>query len=142
MPTVKDIMIKPVITIDVNKTVFEAAQLMSDKSIGCLVVTDKDVAVGIVTERDFLRRIVAERASFDLKISAIMSKKLVTVDPDVSVRDAARLMATNKIRRLPVVKAETLVGMLVASDLVRQAGNKSVGEGVLEALGRLPPGLL
>ena len=142
MPAVKDIMIKPVITVDVNKTVFEAAQLMSAKSIGCLVVTDKDVAVGIVTERDFLRRIVAERASFDLKISAIMSKKLVTVDPDTSVRDAARLMATNKIRRLPVVKAETLVGILVASDLVRQAGNKSVGEGVLEALGRLPPGLL
>lgn len=142
MPAVKDIMIKPVITVDVNKTVFEAAQLMSAKSIGCLVVTDKDVAVGIVTERDFLRRIVAERASFDLKISSIMSKKLVTVDPDMSVRDAARLMATNKIRRLPVVKAETLVGILVASDLVRQAGNKSVGEGVLEALGRLPPGLL
>jgi CBS domain-containing protein len=142
MPAVKDIMTKSVVTIDVSKTVFEAAQLMSAKGIGCLVVTENDVAVGIVTERDFLRRIVAERASFDLEISAIMSKTLITVDPDTSVREAARLMATNKIRRLPVVKAETLVGILVASDLARQAGNKSVGEGVLEALGRLPPGPL
>jgi CBS domain-containing protein len=142
MPAVKDIMTKNVVTVDVSKTVYEAAQLMSAKGIGCLVVTENDVAVGIVTERDFLRRIVAERASFDLKISAIMSKTLITVDPDTSVRDAARLMATNKIRRLPVVKAEALVGILVASDLARQAGKQSVGEGVLEALGRLPPGLL
>lgn len=142
MPAVKDIMTKNVLTIDVNQTVYEAAQLMSAKGIGCLVVTENDVAVGIVTERDFLRRIVAERASFDLKISAIMSKSLIIVDPDTSVRDAARLMATNKIRRLPVVKAEKLVGILVASDLARQAGKQSVGEGVLEALGRLPPGPL
>jgi CBS domain-containing protein len=142
MPAVKDIMTKTVITIDATKTVYEAAQLMSAKRIGCLVVTENDVSVGMVTERDFLRRIVAERGSFDQKISAIMSKSLITVDPDMSVRDAARLMATNKIRRLPVVKAERLVGILVASDLVRQAGKQSVGEGVLEALGRLPPGLL
>ena len=142
MPAVKDIMTKSVVTIDVNQTVFEAAQLMSAKGIGCLVVTQNDVAVGIVTERDFLRRIVAERASFDLKISAIMSKTLITVGPDTSVREAARLMATNKIRRLPVVKAETLVGILVASDLARQAGKQSVGEGVFEALARLPPGPL
>lgn len=142
MPAVKDIMTKNVLTIDVNQTVYEAAKLMSAKGIGCLVVTENDVAVGIVTERDFLRRIVAERASFDLKISAIMSKSLIIVDPDTSVRDAARLMATNKIRRLPVVKAEKLVGILVASDLARQAGKQSVGEGVLEALGRLPPGPL
>ena len=142
MPAVKDIMTKSVVVIDVSKTVFEAAQLMSARGIGCLVVTENDIAVGIVTERDFLRRIVAERASFDLKISTIMSKMLITVNPETSVRDAARLMATNKIRRLPVVKAETLVGILVASDLARQAGNESVGEGVLEALGRLPPGPL
>jgi CBS domain-containing protein len=142
MPAVKDIMTKSVVVIDVSKTVFEAAQLMSARGIGCLVVTENDIAVGIVTERDFLRRIVAERASFDLKISTIMSKTLITVNPETSVRDAARLMATNKIRRLPVVKAETLVGILVASDLARQAGNESVGEGVLEALGRLPPGPL
>jgi CBS domain-containing protein len=142
MPAVKDIMTKTVVTIDVNQTVYEAAKLMSAKGIGCLVITENDVAVGIVTERDFLRRIVAERASFDLKISAIMSKSLITVDPETSVREAARLMATNKIRRLPVVKAERLVGILVASDLARQAGKQSVGEGVLEALGRLPPGPL
>ena len=61
MPSVKDIMTKNVITIDVDKTVFEAAELMSAKGIGCLVITvDNDVPVGIVTERDFVRRIVAQ----------------------------------------------------------------------------------
>ena len=142
MPTVKDIMTKSVITIEVDKTVFEAAKLMSSEGIGCLVVTQNDVAVGIVTEKDFLRRVIAQRISVDVKISEIMSKSLITVDPDLSIRDAARLMSANNIRRLPVVKKNVLVGILAASDLARQIGNKSVGEEILEEVARLPPGPL
>ena len=140
MPAVKDIMTKHVVTIDVDKTVFEAAELMWAKGIGCLVITDQAVPVGIVTERDFLRRIVAKRASFDIKISEIMSKSVVTVDPDASIKEAARLMSTNKIRRLPVLKENKLVGIVVAADLVRNVGKKSVSEEILEAIGRYPPG--
>ena len=106
MPSVKDIMTKNVITIGVNKTVFEAAELMTSKGIGCLVIVDNDVPVGMVTERDFLRRIVAKRVSLDTKISEIMSKSLITVDPEASVKEAARLMATNKIRRLASCQAK------------------------------------
>jgi CBS domain-containing protein len=140
MPAVKDIMTKRVVTIDVDKTVFEAAELMSTEGIGCLVITDNAVPVGIVTERDFLRRIVAKRASFDIKISEIMSKSVVTVDPDASIKEAARLMSANKIRRLPVLKENKLVGIVVAADLVRNAGKKSVSDEILEAIGRYPPG--
>ena len=80
MPAVKDIMTKNVVTIDVAQSVFEAAELMSEKGVGCLIVTNKVVPVGIVTERDFVRRIVAKRASFDLSVSEIMTKSLVTVE--------------------------------------------------------------
>ena len=96
MPSVKDIMTKNVITISVDKTVFEAAELMTSKGIGCLIIVDNDVPVGVVTERDFLRRIVAKRASLDAKISGIMSKSLITVDPDASVKEAAQLMAATR----------------------------------------------
>ena len=140
MPAVKDIMTKNVVTIDVNQTAFEAAELMSSKGIGCLVVTDNAVPVGIVTERDFVKRIVATRCSFDVKLSEIMSKTLITVDPDASIKEAARLMSSNKIRRLPVLKGKTLVGIVVATDFVRNAGKKTTTEDILDAIGRYPTG--
>jgi len=140
MPTVKDIMTKDVVTIDVNGSVFEAAELMSAKSVGCLVVTDKAAPVGIVTERDFVRRIVAKRVPLDVKVSEIMSKSLVTVSPDASIRHAARLMSDYKIRRLPVLKQNQLVGIVVANDFVRNAGKKTTAEEILDAIGRYPSG--
>jgi len=140
MPAVKDIMTKSVITIDVNRSVFDAAQLMTAKGVGCLVVTDNVVPVGIVTERDFVRRIVAQCASLDTKVSEIMTKPIVTVDPDVSIKEAARLMSSNKIRRLPVLKQNKLVGIVVATDLVRNVGKKTTAEEILDAIGRYPTG--
>src|SRR5665647_1092325 len=140
MPTVKDIMTKEVITIEANKSVFEAAELMSEESLGCLIVVTKEFPVGIVTERDIVRRIVAKRNSVDLKVEEIMTKTLITVDPDVSLKDAARVMSTNGIRRLPVLKNSKLVGIVVASDFVRNVGKKTTTEEILDALGRYPTG--
>ena len=140
MPSVKDIMIKDVITITVDKTVFEAAELMNAKGIGCLIILQDQIPVGIVTERDFVRRIVAKKLPYDAKVSEIMTKSLVTVDPDVSLRDAARLMSSNKIRRLPVVKQNKLVGIVVASDFIRNLGKKTVTEEIFDAMGRYPQG--
>ena len=138
MPAVKDIMSKNVISIGVNQTVFDAAELMTSKKIGCLVILDGEVPLGIVTERDIVRRVVAQKLSTDTKISEIMSKTLISIDPDSSLKDAARLMANNKIRRLPVLKKNRLVGIIVASDFVRNLGKKSASEEILEAMGRYP----
>jgi len=140
MPAVKDIMTKSVITIGADDTVFEVAELMNAHSIGCLVVVQDEAPVGIVTERDIVRRVVAKRMPYDAKVSEIMSKNLVTADPDESVKEAARIMSSNKIRRLPIVKDGKLIGILVASDLVRHVGKKSISEEILEAMGRYPMG--
>lgn len=138
MPTVKEIMTKEVVTIDPNKTVFEAAELMSSKGVGCVIVVIKAFPVGIITERDIVRRIVAKRRSPDVKITEIMTKTVITVDPDTSLKEAARTMSTNKIRRLPVLKSNKLVGIVVASDFVRNVGKKTTTEEILDALGRNP----
>ena len=61
MPTVKDIMTKDVVSIGVDKSVFEAAELMSSNQLGCLVILDGEVPVGIVTERDIVRRVCAKK---------------------------------------------------------------------------------
>ncbi len=136
MPSVKDIMTKNVATARVDQTVIEAAQLMASRALGCLVIVEGDKPVGIVTERDIVRRIVAQRLPCDTKISEIMTKNLVTADPSMSLRDAARLMSTNKIRRLPVVKQNKLVGIVVASDFMRNVGKKTISEEILDAMGR------
>ena len=140
MPAVKDIMTQEVVTIGSEKTVFEAAELMSTKGLGCVIVTVKAFPVGIITERDIVRRIVAKRASLDVKVTEIMTKTLITVDPDTSLKEAARIMSTSKIRRLPVLKNNKLVGIVVASDFVRNVGKKTTTEEILDALGRYPAG--
>jgi CBS domain-containing protein len=138
MPTVKDIMTENVISIDVNNSVFEAASTMSSNQVGCLVVMEGEKPIGIVTERDIVRRVVAEKLPLDSKISEVMSKSLITISPDTSLKEAARVMSSNKIRRLPVLKQNRLVGIVVASDFVRNVGKKSVSEEILEAMGRYP----
>jgi CBS domain-containing protein len=140
MPSVKDIMTKDVVTIETSKTVFEAADLMAKSGLGCLIVVIQAFPVGIITERDIVRRIVAKRASLDLKVTEVMTKSLITIDPDTSLREAARVMSTNKIRRLPVLKNNKLVGIVVASDFVRNVGKKTTTEEILDALGRYPTG--
>jgi CBS domain-containing protein len=140
MPAVKDIMTKDVVTVEANKTVFEAAELMTEKALGCLIVVIKAFPVGIITERDIVRRIVAKRASLDTKLTDVMTKTLITVEPETSLKEAARIMSTNKIRRLPVLKQNKLVGIVVASDFVRNVGKKTTTEEILDALGRYPTG--
>jgi len=138
MAKVKDIMTKDVVSINVNRSVFEASELMCSNQLGCLVVVDKEVPVGIVTERDIVRRVVAKKLPLDTKISEVMSKSLITVSPNASLKEAARLMSINKIRRLPVSKDNKLVGILVAADFVRNLGKKSISEEIIEAMGRYP----
>ena len=138
MPTVKDIMTKNVVSIGVDNSVLEAAEIMSSNQLGCLVIINRELPIGIVTERDIVRRVVAKKLPLDTKISAIMSQSLITVDADASLKEAARLMSSNKIRRLPVLKQNKLVGIVVASDFVRNLGKKSVSEEILEAMGRYP----
>jgi CBS domain-containing protein len=134
MSTVREIMTWNPFSIGVDCTVFDAAVLMSSHMGGCLIVMDGDVPVGIVTERDFVRRVVAKKLPLDTKISEIMSKPLVTVDADASLRDAARIMASNKIRRLAVLDQNKLVGIVVAADFVRNLGKLTVQEELLIAM--------
>lgn len=67
-----------------------------------------------------------------------MSKPLIIIEPNATLREAARLMLKNKIRRLPVVKNNKLVGMLVVADFARQLSKKTITEEILNAMTRYP----
>jgi CBS domain-containing protein len=138
MPTVKDFMTTNVITIDFKRTVLDAAKLMHQQDVGDLVVMDGVEAKGIVTERDLVRRVMAQKKTLETKISDVMSKPLITIEEDSSLRDAARIMVKNKIRRLPVTKKNVLVGIIATSDFARHLSKKSFSEVMLAAMTRYP----
>ena len=131
-------MTKGVLTVDEEKTIFEAAELMSQKEVGDVVVLKGEIPRGIVTERDFVRRVVAKKTSLDAKISDVMSKPLITISPEASLKEAARKMVNRGIRRLPVVEQHKLVGIIVVSDFARHMSKKTLTEGILEAIWRHP----
>ena len=138
MPTVRDFMTTNVITIDVKRTVLEAAKLMHQQDVGDLVVMEGVEAKGIVTERDLVRRLIAQRKPLDTKVSEIMSDPLITIEEEASIRDAARKMIKYKIRRLPVTKNNVLVGIIATSDFARHLSKKSLSEEILNAMTRYP----
>lgn len=138
MAKVKDFMAKGVLTIDSQKTVVEAAELMCLKEVGDIIVTEGEMPRGIVTERDFVRRVIARRRPLDTKISGIMSMPLITIEPNASLNEAARKMVNNRIRRLPVMERNKLVGIIVVSDFARHLSKKTLTESVLEAMWRYP----
>lgn len=117
---VKNVMTKPVITIDKGSSVLEAARIMSEKRIGCIVVTDEGKPVGIATERDILQDVVAKGLDASkVKMENIMSKPLITINEKMPVINAIRVMEKNKVRRLLVVEKGKLVGIVTQRDLLR-----------------------
>jgi len=136
MSKVKDIMTKTVITIESNKTVTEAAALMTENNVSNLIVMYKNKPTGIVTERDFVRKVLAKNKPSTTKISEIMSTPLTVIDPDAPIKEAARKMVRKGIRRLPVIKDNKLVGIITTTDIAKQLSKKTFTDEILEAIGR------
>ncbi len=134
MRTVKEIM-KPVVNIGPKQTVLEAANLMKESNRGSLLIVDDKITVGIVTERDLVMRVIAKNRPHSTPVSEVMSSHLITINADVTLKKAARIMGEHKIRRLPVIENGGVAGILVGSDVLRQLSNKTLAEDIWEALG-------
>lgn len=118
--TVKNVMAKPVITIDKSSSVREAAKIMSKKGIGCIVVMDKGDPRGMATERDILQRVVSKGLDASkIEMKDIMSKPLITINGKMPIINAIRIMEKNKIRRLLVMERGKLIGIVTQRDLLR-----------------------
>ena len=102
-----------------EQTVFEAIKLMADKNIGSLLVMSGGVLVGIFTERDYTRKIALQgKTSKQTQVREIMPTDVITVSPDDSVEDCMKLMTENRVRHLPVVEGDKVVGIISIGDLV------------------------
>lgn len=118
--TVKDIMTKSIISVDATLTVNEAAKMMEDAKVGAVIVMENNTPVGIVTDRDFAVKIVAHAYQITTPVKQIMSSPLIATSPDETVLMAADLMYSRDIRKLPVIDNDQVVGMITATDLVKQ----------------------
>jgi CBS domain-containing protein len=116
---VKDIMTAEVKTVSSHATIQETAMTMTELGIGCLVVVEKEILVGIITDGDILRHVVAQdRLPSKTKVKEVMTKEVVAVGPETSIEDAADAMTERKVKRLPVVFKNQLIGILSAVDIV------------------------
>ncbi len=117
---VKDIMTKAVVSIDVSTTINDAAKMMEEAEIGAIIVTEKNTPVGIVTDRDFAIKVVAHAYHPTTPVRKIMTAPLYSISPDEPVRMIADFMYTRGIRKLPVIDNDKVIGIVTATDLVRQ----------------------
>ena len=115
---VEEVMTTDVVTCSPDARLIDVAKLMQRENFGACPVVQNDQLVGIITDRDITVRAVAVGADVNQKtVSSIMTPKPITADPDMDIDDAARLMANNQIRRLPIVEGNKLIGIVALADL-------------------------
>jgi CBS domain-containing protein len=101
-------------------SVYRAIERMAEKGVGALTVVDGGRLAGVLSERDYARKVILQgKSSRDTPVADIMTRDVVTVRPDQSVEDCMALMTERRIRHLPVVDGDRLVGMISIGDVVK-----------------------
>jgi CBS domain-containing protein len=140
MMKASEIMVKDVVTLtmDKNASAMDAARIMNREGIGCLIVVHFGEVVGILTERDLLRRIVEECMDpKQTKVSEIMTKEVVVGNPDLQLVEATRLMFEKRIKKLPIVDKNGLVGLVTLTDIARATSVDDKTIRLIEALSNM-----
>jgi CBS domain-containing protein len=103
-----------------DATVFDAIAKMAENEIGSLIVMDSEALVGIITERDYARDVILKgRTSHATLVHEIMTKHVITVRPEQSVAECMAIMTDRRVRHLPVIKGDKIIGIVSIGDLVK-----------------------
>jgi len=110
---------RKVVTISAKASVYQALELMMIADIGALPVIENDVLVGIFSERDYARKCILKgKKSSDTLVADLMSTTVVTVKPEQKIDDCMQYMTTHRIRHLPVIVGNKIIGMVSIGDVV------------------------
>jgi signal-transduction protein with cAMP-binding, CBS, and nucleotidyltransferase domain len=121
---VRDVMVKPPITLPIGATIEQAARAMDVGAVGAVVIVEGDRPVGLVTDRDLVVRALARRMPPDGRVDAVMSAGVVCVDADAELARVTAILGAHPFRRVPVVDNDRMIGMVSLDDLVvRLAGD-------------------
>lgn len=116
--TLREIMTKDVATVTLKDNVYEVATKMRDWNVGVIPVVDENNdVIGIITDRDIVIRGLAEKHEGSTATEVVMTRDIVLGQPDMTVDEAAKIMAKQQIRRLPVVENGKLVGIVALGDM-------------------------
>jgi signal-transduction protein with cAMP-binding, CBS, and nucleotidyltransferase domain len=119
MDEIGDYMSSPILSVDTESSVQEAANYMTANGIGCVFISELGEMVGMVTETDLTRKVLGKGMDAEATIvSSIMSSPILSLDRYLPVEEANRFMHKNKIRHLAVTEDDKIVGMLSVKDLV------------------------
>jgi CBS domain-containing protein len=101
-------------------TVFEAIELMAQKNVGALPVVDNGGLVGIISERDYTRKVILKgKSSKETPVKEIMTEQVLTVEPSAGVTECMEIVTERRVRHLPVLDQNKLVGILSIGDLLK-----------------------
>ncbi|MFB9325553.1 CBS domain-containing protein [Paenibacillus aurantiacus] len=126
---IREIMTSDVKTVGLKEDIRTVAALMRDSDVGVIPVVEGDRCVGLVTDRDIVVRGIAEnKHKQSFTVEDVLSKRIISVKPDTSIKEAAKLMADEQIRRLPVLENDKLVGIVSMADLALDEHSKDEAE--------------
>lgn len=134
MQTVREIMSTNIAHVTPEDNVYEAATTMREHNIGMVPVMDNGSLLGVITDRDIVLRSVADRKPNSSRVSEIMTNQLVYGTPDMTVEEAARIMAEGQVRRLPIVENSQVIGMISLGDLALSPENAQQAEVALSEI--------
>ena len=108
-------------TIGPDARVFDALKVMAEKDVGALLVVENDKLVGILSERDYARKMILHgKSSLDTPVKEIMTARVICVQPNCTTDECMALMTEKRVRHLPVIENDKLVGVLSIGDLVKE----------------------
>jgi CBS domain-containing protein len=129
MKTVKEIMSKDCVTVSLQDNVYEIAVKMKENDIGFIPVVEGKKLIGVVTDRDLVIRGYAEKREGSAAVQQVISENITSIPSNTTVDEAAKIMAKEQVRRLPVVDNGELVGIVAIGDLaVRDKFENEAGE--------------
>ncbi|MBA3713184.1 MAG: CBS domain-containing protein [Pyrinomonadaceae bacterium] len=124
MRTVKDVLQTKghdVLSITPDATVYEALKIMADKNVGALVVLNGETVAGLLSERDYARKVILHgKSSKEMQVREIMTAKVYYMRPEQTLQDCMAQMTDKRVRHLPVLEGNRLVGIISIGDVVKE----------------------
>jgi CBS domain-containing protein len=125
---ISEVMTESVVTADCSATLREVGELMRDRNVGSVVICETGYPAGLITDRDLAIDVAADGVSVDEPVREFATRPLVTCESESDIEEAAALMVQHRVRRLPVMNGEQLVGIVTLDDLAVRTGDLQLAQ--------------